>query len=112
MGPSVHPNPAKSKNVSVTVMAMFELESELTVGEGARKGEKRVLFIAPSLPSPSFRPSLTPLVLISFSSQPSAIVKTKIIPSTRPSVIERDFGFISDWFSEWQQCFQAHHGAR
>ena len=77
MGPSVHPNPAKSKNVSVTVMAMFELESELTVGEGARKGEKRVLFIAPSLPSPSFRPSLTPLVLISFSSQPSAIVKIK-----------------------------------
>ena len=77
MGPSVHPNPAKSKNVSVTVMAMFELESELTVGEGAGKGEKRVLFIAPSLPSPSFRPSLTPLVLISFSSQPSAIVKIK-----------------------------------
>ena len=77
MGPSVHPNPAKSKNVSVTVMAMFELESELTVGEGAGKGEKRVLFIVPSLPSPSFRPSLTPLVLISFSSQPSAIVKIK-----------------------------------
>lgn len=47
------------------------------VGEGAGKGEKRVLFIAPSLPSPSFRPSLTPLVLISFSSQPSAIVKIK-----------------------------------